>query len=115
MFAVLMNWMKARKMLPQISDTERQALEAGTVWIDGEFFGGNPDFGTMLGEAYNTLSIEEQAFLDGPCEELCRMIDRYTIAAYCSLPTTQATWKRCASALLSSTTDRSSTKTGFPT
>jgi acyl-CoA dehydrogenase len=80
MFAVLMNWMKARKMLPQISDTERQALEAGTVWIDGEFFGGNPDFGTMLGEAYNTLSIEEQAFLDGPCEELCRMIDRYTIA-----------------------------------
>jgi acyl-CoA dehydrogenase len=79
-FAGLMNWMKANKMLPQISDTERQALEAGTVWIDGEFFGGNPDFGKMLHEAYNKLSPEEQAFLDGPTEELCRMVDRYTIA-----------------------------------
>ncbi len=44
MFAALMKLMKANKILPQISDTERQALEAGTVWIDGEFFGGNPDF-----------------------------------------------------------------------
>jgi acyl-CoA dehydrogenase len=80
MFAALMKFMKANKMLPQISDTERQALEAGSVWVDGEFFSGNPDFGRMLGEAYNRLSPEEQAFLDGPAEELCRMIDRYTIA-----------------------------------
>jgi acyl-CoA dehydrogenase len=80
MFSILMKWMQANKILPQISDTERQALEAGTVWVDGEFFGGNPDFKKMLGEAYNQLSAEEQAFMDGPVEELCRMIDREEIA-----------------------------------
>ena len=76
MFAALMNLMKTRKMLPQISDTERQALDAGTVWIDGEIFGGNPDFKKMLAENYNKLTAEEQAFLDGPTDEVCRMIDR---------------------------------------
>jgi acyl-CoA dehydrogenase len=80
MFSLLMKWMQANKILPQISDTERQALEAGTVWVDGEFFGGNPDFRKMLAEAYNQLPAEEQAFVDGPCEELCRMIDPEEIA-----------------------------------
>ncbi|HUR42235.1 MAG TPA: acyl-CoA dehydrogenase [Verrucomicrobiae bacterium] len=80
MFAALMRFMKANKILPQISDTERQALEAGSVWIDGGYFSGNPDFSSMLAEAYNTLNAEERAFLDGPTDELCRMIDRYTIA-----------------------------------
>ena len=70
MFGLMMKWMQANKILPQISDTERQALEAGTVWIDGEFFGGNPDFSKMLAEPYTKLSAEEQAFLDGPVEEL---------------------------------------------
>lgn len=79
MFGLLMSWMKAKKLLPQISDTERQALEAGSVWIDGEFFGGNPDFKKMLAEAYSRVSPEEQAFLDGPVEELLRMVDRYEI------------------------------------
>ncbi|MGH8620952.1 MAG: hypothetical protein ACRET3_02345, partial [Burkholderiales bacterium] len=72
MFAALMKFMKARKVLPQISNTERQALEAGQVWIDGEIFSGNPDFRRMLAENYNKLTAEEQAFLDGPTEELCR-------------------------------------------
>jgi acyl-CoA dehydrogenase len=85
-FAGLMNLMRSRKMLPQISDTERQALEAGTVWVDGQFFGGNPDFELMLKEAYNKLSPEEQAFLDGPTEELCKMIDRYTISRTRRMP-----------------------------
>src|SRR5689334_16234448 len=80
MFAALMKLMKAKKMLPQISDTERQALEAGTVWIDGQFFSGRPDFSKMLAEPYSKLTPEEQAFLDGPTEEACRMIDRYTVA-----------------------------------
>jgi len=86
MFGLLMNWMKANKILPQISDTERQALEAGSVWIDGEFFGGNPDFRRMLAENYDRLSSEEQAFIDGPCEELCRMCDRYEIARTRKVP-----------------------------
>ncbi len=80
MFGLLMNWMKANRILPNISDTERQALEAGSVWIDGEFFRGNPDFKKMLSERYSTVTAEEQAFLDGPCEQLLQMIDRYEIA-----------------------------------
>lgn len=86
MFALLMNWMKANKLLPQISDTERQALEAGKVWIDGGFFAGNPDFKKILAENYNQLPAEEQAFLDGPVEQLCRMIDRYEIGRTKRIP-----------------------------
>ncbi|MDZ7826642.1 MAG: hypothetical protein U5R48_12200 [Gammaproteobacteria bacterium] len=66
MFAQLMNFMRSRGMLPRISDTERQALEAGTVWIDGEIFSGRPDFRRILSEPYDRLPAEEQAFLDGP-------------------------------------------------
>jgi len=78
-FAKIMNYMRTNKVLPQISDTERQALEAGSIWIDGEFFGGNPDFKKIMAENYNPLSAEEREFIDGPVEELCRMIDRYQI------------------------------------
>ncbi|MGH8528438.1 MAG: acyl-CoA dehydrogenase [Nevskiales bacterium] len=86
MFGLLMNWMKANKILPQISDTERQALEAGDVWIDGDFFAGNPDFKKMLAEPYSRVSVEEQAFLDGPVKELCRMIDVYEVASTRKVP-----------------------------
>jgi len=80
MFGLLMKWMQAQKILPQISDTERQALEAGNVWIDGGFFAGNPDFAKMLQESYSQLSAEEQAFIEGPLAELCRMLDPHEIA-----------------------------------
>jgi acyl-CoA dehydrogenase len=79
MFSLAMNWMRDNKILPQISDTERQALEAGDVWIDGQFFGGNIDFQAILNEAYDTLPANEQAFLDGPVEELLKMADGYEI------------------------------------
>ncbi len=79
MFSALMKFMRRNNVLPRISDTERQALEAGTVWVDGQFFSGNPDFKHMLDEPYNRLSEEEQAFLDGPAEELCRMVDAYEV------------------------------------
>lgn len=79
MFSPLMKWMKSNNILPRISDTERQALEAGTVWIDGEFFRGNPDFDTILASPYSQLTDEEQAFLDGPVNELLGMLDRYDI------------------------------------
>ena len=55
MFNLLMNWMRDNKILPQISDTERQALEAGDVWIDGQFFGGKVDFESILAENYAAL------------------------------------------------------------
>ncbi|MFM7396387.1 MAG: acyl-CoA dehydrogenase [Gammaproteobacteria bacterium] len=68
-----------RRMLPAMSSTEREALEAGTVWWDGELFTGKPNWPKLLGAKAPALTAEEQAFLDGPCEELCRMIDDFDI------------------------------------
>ncbi|MGH6885746.1 MAG: acyl-CoA dehydrogenase, partial [Geminicoccales bacterium] len=68
-----------KRMLPPMSTTEREALEAGTVWWDGELFTGGPDWDKLLAAKVPKLSAEEQAFIDGPCEELCRMIDDWDI------------------------------------
>ncbi|MBN8888365.1 MAG: acyl-CoA dehydrogenase [Rudaea sp.] len=68
-----------QKITPQISDTERTALEAGTVGFEGELFSGKPDWSKLLQQPKPELSIEEQAFLDGPVEELCRMTDDWQI------------------------------------
>ncbi|MGA1109835.1 MAG: acyl-CoA dehydrogenase, partial [Pseudomonadales bacterium] len=68
-----------RRMLPAMSSTEREALEAGTVWWDGQLFTGKPDWNQLLSAKAPTLTAEEQAFLDGPCEQLCRMIDDFDI------------------------------------
>jgi acyl-CoA dehydrogenase len=67
------------KLLPKMSQTEREALEAGTVWWDGELFTGAPQWSKLLAARPPSLSAEEQAFLDGPCEELCRMLDEWHI------------------------------------
>lgn len=69
-----------RTMLPSMSDTEREALEAGNVWWDGELFSGMPDWDRLISSPAPQLSDEEQAFIDGPCEELCRMVDEWDIA-----------------------------------
>jgi acyl-CoA dehydrogenase len=68
-----------RRMLPSMSQTEKDALEAGTVWWDGELFTGGPDWDKLLSATPPRLTAEEQAFIDGPCEELCRMIDDWDI------------------------------------
>jgi acyl-CoA dehydrogenase len=68
-----------RKMLPSMSDTEREALEAGNVWWDGELFSGKPDWDRLMSFPAPRLSKEEQAFFDGPCEELCRMLDDWEV------------------------------------
>ncbi|MDP9198906.1 MAG: acyl-CoA dehydrogenase [Pseudomonadota bacterium] len=68
-----------KRMLPPMSTTEREALEAGTVWWDGELFTGGPDWSKLLSAKVPTLTAEEQAFIDGPCEELCRMINDWDI------------------------------------
>ena len=69
-----------RTMLPQMSDTEREALEAGSVWWDGELFTGLPDWNKLMTQPAPRLSDEEQAFFDGPTEELCRMLDDWQIS-----------------------------------
>jgi acyl-CoA dehydrogenase len=68
-----------RKMLPTMSDTEREALEAGNVWWDGELFSGMPEWDRLMSFPAPKLSEEEQAFFDGPCEELCHMLDDWDI------------------------------------
>src|SRR5258706_8613428 len=68
-----------RRLLPPMSATEREALDAGTVWWDGELFTGGPDWHKLMSAKVPTLTAEEQAFLDGPCEELCAMLDDWDI------------------------------------
>jgi acyl-CoA dehydrogenase len=66
-------------ILPKVSDTEQQALDAGTVGFDAEIFSGQPDWTKLRAIPPIVLSPEEQAFLDGPTEELCRMVDHWQI------------------------------------
>jgi acyl-CoA dehydrogenase len=79
------NWLtrpifsSARRALPTMSDTEREALEAGDVWWDAELFTGNPDWSKLLDMPAATLSAEEQAFLQGPVEQLCGLLDDWRI------------------------------------
>src|SRR6185312_987236 len=73
----LLNWF--RKVMPQVSQTEQEALDAGTVWWDGELFSGQPDWNKLFGTPKPRLTPDEQAFLDGPVEELCRMCDEWEI------------------------------------
>jgi acyl-CoA dehydrogenase len=68
-----------RGILPKVSDTEAQALEAGTVGFDAELFSGSPDWNKLRAIAPIVLTPEEQAFLDGPTDELCRMIDDWRL------------------------------------
>ena len=67
------------KVTPKLSETEQTALEAGTVGFEGELFSGKPDWHELLKQPKPELSVEEQAFLDGPVEELCGMIDDWQI------------------------------------
>jgi acyl-CoA dehydrogenase len=68
-----------RKVLPPISDTERAALEAGGVWWAGELFSGRPNWRKIEALPRASLTEEEQAFLDGPCADLCAMLDEWKI------------------------------------
>ncbi|WP_185985204.1 acyl-CoA dehydrogenase [Aureimonas mangrovi] len=70
----------AKGVLPSISETEAKAIDAGTVWWDGELFSGSPDWDKLLAMPPAKLTPEEQAFLDGPVEDLCAMIDDWKIA-----------------------------------
>lgn len=69
----------ARRVLPPMSDTEREALEAGDVWWDADLFAGNPDWSKLLANAKAELTDEEKAFLNGPVDELCAMLDDWKI------------------------------------
>lgn len=67
------------KAMPAMSSTEREALEAGTVSWEGDLFSGDPDFSVLRNSPTIRLTDEEQAFLDGPVNTLCSMIDDWDI------------------------------------
>jgi len=68
-----------RKVLPPLSKTERIALETGSVGFEGELFSGAPDWRILLNSPKPGLTAEEQAFLDGPVEQACQMVDEWQI------------------------------------
>ena len=77
-------------VLPRLGDTERIALEAGTVWWDAELFSGRPDWSKLLAFTPQPLTADEQAFMDGPVAELCARLDDWQIQQQRDLPA--STW-----------------------
>jgi acyl-CoA dehydrogenase len=79
--AVLSNHVLAifRRILPDMSQTEKEAIDAGTVWWDADLFSGKPDWNKLLAIPAPRLSAEEQAFLDGPCNDVCAMTDDWEV------------------------------------
>ncbi|MFQ6023959.1 MAG: acyl-CoA dehydrogenase [Acidiferrobacterales bacterium] len=73
-------------VLPRLGDTERVALEAGTVWWDGDLFSGTPDWRKLLDFQPQPLSPQEREFIDGPVEQLCRTLDDWEINQNRQLP-----------------------------
>lgn len=69
----------ARGVLPPLSGTERDALESGDVWWDASLFSGEPDWAMLKETGAPALTAKERAFLDGPCAELCAMLDDWRI------------------------------------
>ncbi len=68
-----------KKILPTLSETERVAIDAGTVWWDGELYSGAPDWGKLIGIEKPILSSEENAFIEGPVTQLCQMTNTWEI------------------------------------
>ena len=68
-----------KRILPQISQTEQEALDAGSIWWDADLFTGKPDWKKLLAYPEARLSAEEKAFLEGPVEELCGMLHEWDI------------------------------------
>ncbi|MFC3121791.1 acyl-CoA dehydrogenase FadE [Agaribacter flavus] len=68
-----------KRVSPEMSSTEQEAIDAGTVWWDGELFSGKPDWQKLHNISKPRLSADEQAFLDGPCEQVCAMVNEWQI------------------------------------
>lgn len=77
--ALVVKLFKKFDFIPKISETERTALEAGVVWVEKDLFSGKPDFSSIMKEPYPHLTEEEQAFINGPVEELCRMLQPWKV------------------------------------
>lgn len=82
----LFDILKTKGLLPKISDTERTALRAGDVWIEGELFSGNPDFKKIFANPYPLLSPEEEAFINNEVNEVCAMTSDWEVFEQRDLP-----------------------------
>lgn len=82
----LFGMLKTKGLLPKISDTERTALRAGDVWIEGELFSGNPDFKKIFANPYPLLSPEEEAFINNEVNEVCAMTSDWEVFEQRDLP-----------------------------
>ncbi|HEV7768867.1 MAG TPA: acyl-CoA dehydrogenase [Thermoanaerobaculia bacterium] len=77
-------------IMPAISETEKTAIESGSVWAEAELFSGKPDFRKLMNEPYPSLTDEERKFVNGPVDELCAVLDDWEIWESRELP--QAAW-----------------------
>ena len=68
-----------KSILPQMSETERDSLEAGTVWWEGELFRGNPDWCKLLAYPVPTMTAEEQSFMDNEVEQACTLVQDWQV------------------------------------
>lgn len=68
-----------KKVSPEMSSTEQEAIDAGTVWWDGELFSGKPDWNTLHSIPKGRLTDEERAFLDGPVDRVCHMVNEWEV------------------------------------
>ena len=82
----LFKMLHSRGLLPSISDTEKTALRAGGVWMEGDLFSGHPDFAKIFAYPYPKLTRKEQAFLDNEVEELCAMTSDWEVFTARNLP-----------------------------
>ncbi|MGY3858394.1 acyl-CoA dehydrogenase FadE [Aeromonas intestinalis] len=68
-----------KSIMPEMSRTEKEAIEAGTTWWEADLFAGNPNWKKLHAIPVATLSAEEQAFMDGPVEDVCRMVNDWEV------------------------------------
>lgn len=80
MYKAIMGKLKKAGATPRISNTERQALEAGTTWIEGHIFSGKPSFESILNQPYASLSQTERKFIQEKVPQLCGMVDPYLLS-----------------------------------
>ncbi|WP_299007766.1 acyl-CoA dehydrogenase FadE [uncultured Shewanella sp.] len=69
-----------RGIMPEMSSTEKEAIEAGTTWWEADLFAGNPNWKKLHNYPKATLSAEEQAFIDGPVETVCAMVNQHQVS-----------------------------------
>lgn len=82
----LFNFIESKGLLPKISETEKVALRAGDVWVEGELFSGKPDFKKIFANPYPRLTEEEQHFIDNEVNEVCAMTSDWEVFKERDLP-----------------------------